>query len=273
MEILAKIAAVCATTAGTYAAFKALEESASPASRVTLSAWLRKTSLAKDHTAKLHDVLETTFVSTFGSDPFQQKFFIRSLLLSAIATPVSIVLYYVILKLAVADSAAFLSGQFESITDAVINGPLIFVVAVVSDYLSLLKTSLIVQCVHFRRNPFKFYIADLVLSAFIAGGWLFLLAFGTVIYAMLAQRPEIMPQIANHAAGMFAALLSALFPTVVALLYILSTVFARVIVLVGRPLDALRAHVLDIDSKPFLSVGILVLPLVAILAALVVAIL
>lgn len=273
METLAKASLVCALAAGTYAAFKALEESASPASRATLSAWLRRTSLSKDHTAKLHEVLETTFVAVFGTNPFQLKFIARSLLLSAIAAPTSLALYYLLLRLTIADSAIVLSKQFETISDIAMNGAFILIVTILSDYLSLLKSSLIIQCAHFRQNTVKFYLVDLILSVFMAGGWLFFLASGTVIYSTIAERPHIPGEVASHASGVVSALLSALFPTVVALLYVLSTGLARFIVVIGRPLDVLRMRVLDVDSKPFQAVGILILPIVVLLSALVTALL
>lgn len=262
MDPIAKAATVCAIAGGTYAIFKALEETSSVASKTVLSSWLRGTKLSENRKERLYSVVEVFITATFGHNPFSAKFLRRSLLVSLFAAPFAIGVLYALAQ-------ALNSSYFQNAIVSKLVDPGSFLIASIpyalfsflSDYISLVKSSIIVQSAHFKTNPVKFFALDICMSLLLAGGWIFVFAMSVITYGSLVKDFGMLDAWSKSQTWIVAIAISALFPTILGLTLALSGVVAKVMVFVARPFDYLKDKLLDIEGKPFQSMGVLlVLP-------------
>lgn len=253
MDILTRFGIVAAVVGGTYAVFKALEETASSDAKSALTRWLQETNFVEDRTHSIHDVLTTTFVSIF--EPlFSVKFVARTFLISFTCAGSLFVLAYAGFK----NPSVFLFQRADF--------PFIFWGAVLCtpiDILSFAKSSIIIRTTDFRQHVFGYYALDIMIS--------FLMAFGWAIVVTIVG-PDIVGRSGEKTPldGAPAALITSLIPTLLIFSFLMSAIIAKWLVKLGKPFEFAKSRMLNIAEKPFQSLGILVSLLVLIASSIVI---
>ena len=277
MDTIAKIAAVAATSGATWAAFKALEETASPITREYVSRWLQSHRLSTDQTSNIQDVLFLTFKFFYSENIFSGKFLIRSLITSIFG---AIVLYSIIaiatitlLPLLSPEHFGTIPSEFSTAwqedvkkqgSSAIVivkffGRAIPFTIIIVLscgaiDYLSLCKSWLLLCHAHETLNWKRVYLLDLVLTLFISLGWaIFWTMMGYFAKKLLnLERLEYDPS--TYAAY---GLVTTWAPTFLIGAFLLLSGLAKAVSIMLTPIEAIKSNLLDVEGKPFQSIGLL----------------
>ena len=277
MDTIAKIAAVAATSGATWAAFKALEETASPVTREYVSRWLQTHRLSTDQTTSIQDVLFLTFKSFYSENIFSRKFIIRSLVTSIFGT----ILLYSFVAIATITLLPLLSpehfgtmpsefstawqedvkkqGSGAIVIAKFLGRAIAFTIIVVLscgaiDYLSLCKSWLLLRYAHETLNWKRIYLLDIILTLFISLGWAIFWSMVGIFARKILNLERLEYDPATYGAY---GLVTAWAPTFLIGTFLLLSGLAKAVSITLTPIEAIKSDLLDVEGKPFQSIGLL----------------
>lgn len=261
---------VIALLAGSFALGKGMDDVARAEVKHQVSNWLNRIDLSVNRTTEVHRLLLTAFNDIFSTSIFSRQFVWRSIqfsTLSSLIVTTTVFAYYAATKVE--------SPVFRLLKDPIglaLASLVILLAAGICDYLSLSKSSLIINAPIFIRTPLRYYALDLIITMLMSATWVLLLtitlaSLGTAV--SLEKQPDTLGNLIVF--SLFSGL-TMLAPTLFTLAIVLAMYFARAMLLVGKPLQLLKLSVLDTSSKPFTSIAVLSWPLVLMFAAVSVAI-
>jgi hypothetical protein len=257
--------AIVFTVLGTvYAIGKAADDSTKPEVRAQLATWLKAKNLATDHTSTIHGILVQTLNTFFDSNPFSRKFFVRSLIFSVAGSVTVLILTYLLLQISGDTHANSMASKVLAHGPSFLSAWMwLSTASAVFDYISLAKSILFINSMTFRAAPIRHYVLDLSLS--------FSLSLGVVLFLLASFWILGYPQKSEEDFGrspelfiLFAAI-TLIIPTKFVLVISAATVFAKLVLWISKPLQRLKADVLDVDGKPFTTVALLSWPFFLIL--------
>lgn len=277
MDTIAKIAAVVATSGATWAAFKALEETASPVTKKYVSRWLQTHHLSTDQTSNIQDVLFLTFKSFYSENIFSRKFLIRSLVTSVFG---AIVLYSIIaiatinlLPLLSPEHFGKIPSEFSAAWQKDVkkqgSGAIVIakffgraipfaIILVLScsaiDYLSLCKSWLLLCHAHETLNWKRVYLLDLILTLFLSLGWAIFWSIVGYFAKKILNLGRLEYDPSTYAAY---GLVTTWAPTFLIGVFLLLSGLAKAVSILLTPLESIKSNLLDVEGKPFQSIGLL----------------
>lgn len=277
MDIITKISAVAAISASAWAAFKALEETASPIAKASLTAWLKSTKLDADRVPTLHDVMFRTFRSFYGNRIFSKKFLLRSLITSFIGAIAMyllmgtfvfavLTLFFEFPNIAIEMSKAWSeeankTGKLMAFFQVAVLSFrfFVFIVMVVIvcwlvDYLSLVKSWLLLRIAKANGAWKRAYAIDLLMTLLISMGWALFWAIGGFFGRKILGGHKLEY---NPVYYSFNALLTTWAPTFLIGSFIFLSSIAKLLRHLLIPFEFIKSKILNLDEMPFQSVGIL----------------
>jgi hypothetical protein len=259
MQTTATISYVAALLAGSFAFGKGIDDVAKSEVKSEVVKWLNRIDLSADASGHIHQLLLSTFNNVFSESMFSKKFLWRSAQFSVLSSLVITVTVYFFMH-AISKGDSPLVQLLESPIGIILAIIFLLGSAIFCDYLSLAKSSLIINTSSFRSAPFRHYMFDLLITILMSATWILLLAIAMAAFGantMIDKQPNHVGKLIVF--GLFSGV-TMLAPTLVTLSFMLALYFARLSIFVGRPLQLLKISFLDIDSKPFTSIAILSWP-------------
>jgi hypothetical protein len=269
MQTIAAISYVAALLAGSFAFGKGIDDVAKAEVKSEVVKWLHRVDLSADRTGQIHHLLLNTFNTVFSESMIAKKFLWRSVQFSVLSSLVMTIAAYFFMH-AISKGDSPLVQLLERPLGIIIAMVFLLGSAIFCDYLSLAKSSLIVNASSFPSAPFRHYIFDLLITILMSSTWILLLAVmmaGFGASTMIDTQPNHLGKLIVF--GLFSGV-TMLAPTLVTLSFVMALYFARLAILIGKPVQHLKISVLDIDSKPFTSIAILSWPLLIFFAVLVI---
>jgi hypothetical protein len=240
-----------------------------------MSHWLMRTKLSDDRTPAIHQILYSLLGSILGNDIFGLRFIKRVLLISIIgAILVHLWIHYLgapILLWLMGSSISMPKGGYfiftvrhgmKVLVDYTIAFDyrlfpfllMVIVTCCVADYLSLLKSWLLIQHANSKQAWKRAYLLDILLTILIGVGWTAFWILLILPLGLVFQKETLAFHILPYAMG---SLLTTFVPTLLIASFLLSSAVARAMCLLGVPLDIVKTRYLNVTEKPFLSAGLL----------------
>lgn len=261
MQTAPAMAYIAAMLAGSFAFGKGIDDVARIEVKSDIAKWLNQVDLSANRAGQLHHLLLATFNDIFSDSIFSKRFFWKSLQFSTLSSLAITAIAYFFMKTVIKESSPAIR-LLENPSGIIVATVSVLLAAIFCDYLSLAKSSTIINSKNFYNSPFSYYFLDLIITALMSLTWILILA---LIIANVGASQAIDKQPNNlmnlMVYGLFSSI-TMLAPTVVTLTFVLALYFARLLILFGKPLQLLKISILDIDNKPFTSIAILSWPLV-----------
>lgn len=261
---------VIALLAGSFALGKGMDDVARAEVKQQVSNWLNRIDLSANRTTEVHRLLLTVFNDIFSTSIFSRQFVWRSIqfsTLSSVIVTISLFAHYATTNVE--------SPAFRLLKDPIglaLASLVILFAAGLCDYLSLSKSSLIINAATFIQTPLRYYVLDLIVTMLMSASWVLLLAVTLAALGSAASLDKQPDNLGHLIVFSLFSGLTMLAPTLFTLAIVLAMYFARAALLVGKPLQLLKLSVLDTSSKPFTSIAVLSWPLVLMFAAVSIAI-